>query len=64
VKVLDAKLYLTLCDPWTVACQAPLSTEFSRQEYWHGLPFHSPRDLSNLGIDSGSPALQADYFTV
>ena len=33
---------LTLCDPWTAAHQAPLSTEFSRQEYWSGLPFPSP----------------------
>ena len=64
VKVLDAKLYLTFCDPWTVACQAPLSMEFSSQEYWRGLPFHSPRDLPDLMIESGSPASQADYFTV
>ena len=34
MKVLDAKLYLTFCDPWTVACQAPLSMGLSRQEYW------------------------------
>jgi len=33
---------------------------FSRQEYWNGLPFPSPRNLSNPGIESGSPALQAD----
>ena len=32
----------TLATPWTVACQAPLSTGFSRQEYWSGLPFPSP----------------------
>ena len=64
MKVLDAKLYLTFCDPWTVACQAPLSMEFSSQEYWRGLPFHSPRDLPDLMIESGSPASQADYFTV
>ena len=36
--------------PWTIACQAPLSMEFSRQEYWRGLPFPSPRDLPNLHI--------------
>ena len=35
---------------WTVACQAPLSLVFSRQEYWRGLPFHPPGDLSNPGI--------------
>ena len=46
--------------PWTVACQAPLSLEFSRQEYWSGLPFPSPGDLPNLGIEPGSPELQAD----
>ena len=38
----------------------PLSMEFSRQEYWSGLPFPSPGDLPNLGIESRSPALQAD----
>ena len=57
---LVAKLYLTLAIPWTVACQAPLSKGFSRQEYWSGLPFPSPGDLPNPGIKSGSPALQAD----
>ena len=46
--------------PWTVACQAPLSMEFSRQEYWSGLPFPSPGDLPDPGIEPGSPALQAD----
>ena len=46
--------------PWTVACQAPLSLGFSRQEYWSGLPFPSPGDLPNPGIEPGSPALQAD----
>ena len=40
--------------------QAPLSMEFSRQEYWSGLPFLSPGDLSNPGIEPRSPALQAD----
>ena len=46
--------------PWSVAHQAPLSMEFSRQEYWSGLPLPSPGDLSNPGIKLGSPALQAD----
>ena len=46
--------------PWTVAQQAPLSMEFSRQEYWSGLSFLSPEDLSHPGIKLGSPALQAD----
>ena len=45
--------------PWTVAHQAPLSMECSRQEHWSGLPFPSPGDLPNPRI-SGSPALQAD----
>ena len=38
--------------PWTVACQAPLSMEFSRQEYWSGWPFIPPGDLPNSGIES------------
>ena len=46
--------------PWTVARQAPLSVEFSRQEYWSGLPFPPPGDLPNAGIKPVSPALQAD----
>ena len=46
--------------PWTVACQGPLSMGFSRQEYWSGLPFPSPGDLPNPGIERRSPALQAD----
>ena len=46
--------------PWTVAYQAPPSVGFSRQEYWGGLPFPSPGDLPNPGIEPGSPALQAD----
>ena len=45
---------------WTVAYQAPQSMGFSRQEYWSGLSFPSPGDLSNQGIESGSPALQTD----
>ena len=46
--------------PWTGACQAPPSMEFSRQEYWGGLPFSSPGDLPDPGIKPRSPALQAD----
>ena len=46
--------------PWAVAHQAPLFMKFSRQEYWSGLPFPSPGDLPDLGIEPGSPALQAD----
>ena len=46
--------------PWTVAHQALLSVEFSRQEYWSVLPFPSPGELPSPGIEPGSPALQAN----
>ena len=46
--------------PRTVAYQAPPSMKFSRQEYWSGLPFPSPGDLPDPGIEPGSPTLQAD----
>ena len=49
--------------PWTVAYQAPSSMGFSRQEYWSGLPFPSPGDLPDPGIEPGSPAFQADALT-
>ena len=51
------QLCLTFCNPWTAAHQALLSMEFSRQEYWSGLPFHSAGDLSDPGIEPRSPAL-------
>ena len=57
---LVAKSCPTLMIPWTLACQAPLSIGFSRQEYWSELPFPSPGDLPDPGIKPGSPALQAD----
>ena len=51
VKLLSrVQLFVT---PWTVACEAPLSMEFSRQEYWSGLPFSSPGDLPDPGIEPG-----------
>ena len=53
----SVQLFVT---PWTVAYEAPQSIEFSRQEYWSGLPFPSPGDLPNPGIKPRSPALQAD----
>ena len=53
-------LFVTL---WTVAYQAPLSVGFSRQEYWSGLPFPSPGDLPDPGIEPGFPALEADALT-
>ena len=46
--------------PWTVAYQVPPSMGFSRQEYWSGLPFPSPRDLPDPRIEPGSPKVQAD----
>ena len=46
--------------PWTVTHYAPLSRGFLRQEYWSGLPFPSPRDLTDPGIEPVSPALQVD----
>ena len=54
MNVLVSQSCPTLCNPMD------LSMEFSRQEYWSGLPFPSPRDLPNPGIELGSPALQAD----
>ena len=46
-----AQLCPTLCDPWTVSYQIPLSMGFSRQEHWSGLPFPAPGDLPDLGIE-------------
>ena len=46
--------------PWVIACQAPLSIGFSRQEYWSGLPCPLPGDLPNPGIKPRSPILQAN----
>ena len=51
------RLFATL---WTLAYEAPRSMEFSRQEYWSGLPFPSPGELPNPGIEPGSPTSQAD----
>ena len=64
VKVSVAQLCPTLCDPWTVARQAPLSMGFSRQECWSGLPLPSPGGIPDPGVEPGSPELQADSFTV
>ena len=57
--VLVAQSCLTVT-PWTVALPGSQSMEFSRQGYWSGLPFPSLGDLSDLGIEPRSPALQAD----
>ena len=57
------QLFLT---PWTVACQAPLSMGFSKQDYWNGLPFPLPGDLPDPGIEPTSlmsPEFQDIFFT-
>ena len=59
-----AKSCLTLVTPWTVACLAPLSLRFPRQEYWSQLPFPSPGDLLDPGIKPASPALAGGFFTI
>ena len=58
--VLAVQACLTICNPWTVAHQAPLSMEFSRQENWSGFPFPFPGALPSPAIKPGSPTLQAD----
>ena len=58
VKLLSrVRLFAT---PWTVVLQAPSAMEFSRHEYWSRLPFPSPGDLPDPGIEPGSPTLRAD----
>ena len=63
VKLKSLSRVWLFATPWTVAHQAPPSMVFSRQEYWSGLPFPSPGDLPNPGIEPRSPALQADALT-
>ena len=61
--MLSVQLFVT---PWPVACQAPLSMEFSRQEYWIELPFPDPGNLPDPGIEpesSASPGLAGGFFT-
>ena len=60
---LVSKLCLTLMIPWTIGLQVPLSTEFSSQEYWSGLPFPSPGDLPDPEIEPQSPVLTGRFFT-
>ena len=73
-ELVDGVMYVLSCFShvqlsatlWTVACQAPLSMGFSRQEYWSGLPFPSPGDLPNPGIEPtslASPALVGRFIT-
>ena len=59
VKLLS-QLTGSTAPPWTAAHQAPLSMGFPKQKFWSGLPFSSPGDLPDPGIEHGSPALQAD----
>ena len=56
-------MYNSFATPWTVACQAPLSMGFPRQEYWSGLPFPPPGDLPSPGIEPASAALAGRFFT-
>ena len=60
MKVKSLNRVQLFATPWTVAHQVPPSMEFSRQQYWSGLPFPSPGDLPDPGIEPGSPTLQAD----
>ena len=60
MKVKSLSRVRLFATPWTVVYQALQSMEFSRQKYWSGLPFPSPGDLPNPGIEPGSPTLQAD----
>ena len=63
VKMKSLSHFGLFVTPWTVAHQAPLSMGFSRQEYWSGLPFPSPGDLRDPGIEPRFPALEADALT-
>ena len=58
--IKSVQLFVTL---WTVVCLAPLSMEFSREEYWSGLPFPSPGDLRDPRVKAMSPALAHRFFT-
>ena len=63
VKVKSLSRVRLFVTPWAVAYQAPPSMGFSRQECWSGLPFPSPGDLPDPGIEPGSPTLQADALS-
>ena len=63
--ILSCFSHVQLCNPWTVACQAPLSMGFFRQEYWSGLLCPSPEDIPDPGIEPASlvsPALADRYL--
>ena len=64
---MHAQSYPTLCDPTDCSPQTPLSMGFPRQEYWRGLPFPSPGDLADPGIElpsPESPAISGGFFTL
>ena len=63
LKVKSLSRVRLFATPWTVAHQAPPSMGFSRQEYWSGVPFPSPGDLPNPGIEPRSPVLESDALT-
>ena len=66
VCVLSHSIMFDSVTPWIVARQAPLSMGFSRQEYWSGLPFPTPGDLPNPGMEPmslTSPAMAGEFFT-
>ena len=63
VKMKSLSRVRLFATPWTVAYQAPPSMGFSRQQYWSGLPFPSPGDLPDPGIEPRCPTLQADTLT-
>ena len=63
MKVKSLSCVQFFATPWTVAYQAPPSMGFSRQESWSGLPFPSPGDLPDPGIETRSSTLQADALT-
>ena len=61
--MLDYFIHVWLCDPLTADRQAPQYMGFPRQEYWSGLPFPSPEDLPDPGIELTFPALGGGFFT-
>ena len=60
--MLAAQSHPTLCNPMTIACQAPMSIGFSRQEYWSGLSFPPPGGLSNPGIQPWKGGVASLFF--
>ena len=62
VKYVSCSVMSDSAIPWTVACQAPLSMKFSRQEYWSGLSFPSLGGLPDTGIEPGPPTLWVDIY--